>query len=475
MFKTFSKIVVVMSKTLGLFGSPAPIAPLLSKVNHPCVDFCISSYNVDGLSAETYHSRERCSEISRLIINKSPDVIFLQEVTPESIDQYTHLLGQQGYNLVSPQKQVLASYFTVAFSKLIGDCKRLSFPDFARSNMGRDVLSYELIINNRNTQFLSSHLESLADGGEARKAQMEYMLELIDSFPGPSVMAGDLNIRKKEADSLMVKLKKKAKDKKTDLKIFDCWEAMGKDENSKNTWVFPDPGLNYIQARYDRMYCNGKHIRITEFSLIGNEVMPAPISTTPSDHFGLIARFIIEKNDAVDDQQAITDTSCSTSEVLKSSSSKEVSRDPNTSSEEVSESIHSTTTTTAKKPKAQSPKKTTEKAKRKHTDMLNLDDGITADTGVEEEKAKRRLVRAAAATKRLLKSENNENVPIEDSSPDIAVVETSSKIVSKKVPRDSKPSEEERILALKKKEAFNEDDSVIDLTSDTSPVEKKKR
>ena len=223
------------------------------------------------------------------------------------------------------------------------------------------------------------------------------------------------------------------------------------------------------------MYCNGKHIRITEFSLIGNEVMPAPISTTPSDHFGLIARFIIEKNDAVDDQQAITDTSCSTSEVLKSSSSKEVSRDPNTSSEEVSESIHSTTTTTAKKPKAQSPKKTTEKAKRKHTDMLNLDDGITADTGVEEEKAKRRLVRAAAATKRLLKSENNENVPIEDSSPDIAVVETSSKIVSKKVPRDSKPSEEERILALKKKEAFNEDDSVIDLTSDTSPVEKKKR
>lgn len=475
MYKTFSKVVGVMSKTLGLFGSPAPIAPLLSKVNHPCVDFCISSYNVDGLSAEIHHSRERCSEISRLIINKSPDVIFLQEVTPESIDQYTHLLGQQGYNLVSPQNQVLASYFTVAFSKLNGDCKRLSFPDFARSNMGRDVLSYEIIINNRNTQFLSSHLESLADGGEVRKAQMEYMLELIDGFAGPSVMAGDLNIRNKEAESLIVKLKKKAKDRKTDFKIFDCWESMGKSENSKNTWVFPDPALKHIQARYDRMYCNGKHVKITEFSLIGKEVMPAPISTTPSDHFGLIARFIIENNDDVDEQQAITDTSCSTSEIVKSSSSKEASRDPNTSSEEVSESIDSPTTTTAKKPKAQSPKKTTEKAKRKHTDVSNLDNGITADTGVEEEKAKRRLVRAAAATKRLLKSENNEIALIENSSPDIAVVETSSNTVSKKVPRKSKPSDEEKILASKKKEISNEDDSVIDLTSDTSPVEKKKR
>jgi hypothetical protein len=274
---------------------------------------------------------------------------------------------------------------------------------------------------------------------------------------------------------LIVKLKKKAKDRKTDFKIFDCWESMGKNENSKNTWVFPDPALKHIQARYDRMYCNGKHIKITEFSLIGKEVMPPPISTTPSDHFGMIARFIIEKNDDVDDQQAITDTSCSTSEVVQSSSSKEASRDPNTSSEDVSESIDSPTTTTAKKPKAQSSKKTTEKAKRKHTDVSNLDDGTTGDTGVEEEKAKRRLVRAAAATKRLLKSEHNENTPIENSCPDIAVVETSSKTVSKKVPRNSRSIEEEQMLALKKKETLNEDDTVIDLTSDTSPVEKKKR
>ena len=460
-----------MSKTLGLLGSPAPIAPLWSKVNHPCVDFCISSYNVDGLSAEIHHSRERCSEISQLIMSKNPDIIFLQEVTPQSIDQYEHLLGQQGYNLVSPQNQVLASYFTVAFSKLNGHCKRFRFPDFARSDMGRDVLSYEVIINNRRTQFLSSHLESLAHGGEVRKAQMEYMLELIDNFQGPSVMAGDLNIRKKEAESLIVKLKKKAKDRKTDFKIFDCWESMGKDENSKNTWVFPDPALKHIQARYDRMYCNRKNIKVTEFSLIGKEVMPAPISTTPSDHFGLIARFIIEKNDGVDDQQAIVDASCSNSEVVQSSSNKEANSDPKTSSEEVSESIDSPTNTTAKKSKSQSPEKTTEKAKRKHTDVSNLDNGITE----EEEKAKRRLVRAAAATKRLLKSENNENAQIENSRPDIAVVKGSTSIVSKRTPRNSKSTEEEEVLALKKKEIFNDDDSVIDLTSDTSPVEKKKR
>ena len=414
------KFVYAIGRTLGFFGrtlgfidSPATTPAPLSKISHSCVDFCISSYNVDGLSTDIDHCRERCSVISRLIIDKSPDLIFLQEVTMETINQYTKLFGTRGYNLVSPINKGTAFYFTAAFSKLNGHCKRLDFRDSAQSVMGRDILSYEIIINNRRTQFLSSHLESLADGGDVRKAQLECLLELIDSNAGPGVVAGDLNIRQKEADSLMTQFKKKAKVNQKDFKIFDCWESMGKDPNCKNTWVHPDPSLKHIQARYDRIYCNGKFIKPIEFSLFGKEVMPPPVSKTPSDHFGMIARFVIDNDDDVSGDASISDDPCFTAAIVESSSDRTANQAPDTIADwgasEITDSL--VAASTAKKARAQSPKRKTVGAKRKNTDDGKVSDGDTADTELLEEKAKRRLAREAAATKRLLKNNNIYIVP----------------------------------------------------------------
>ena len=472
---TLMKFIPATGRTLGFIGflatTPAPLAvpatipALMSKISHSCVDFCISSYNVDGLSTDIDHSRERCNAVSRLIIDKNPDLIFLQEVTAETINHYTKLFGTEGYNLVSPKDKGTAFYFTVAFSKLNGLCKRLDFRDSAQSGMGRDILSYELIINNRRTQFLSSHLESLADGGEVRKAQLEFMLERIDGVAGPAVVAGDFNIRQKEADSLMSLFKKKAKVNRKDFKIYDCWESMGKDPNFKNTWVHPDPSLKHIQARYDRIYCNGKFIKTTEFSLIGKEEMPPPVSTTPSDHFGMIARFVIEKNEDVSNDVCISDDPCITAAVVESSSDKVANQAPNTITEGASESIDSPIAGTAKKARAQSPKRKTEGVKRKNTDDVKISDGDTADTELLEEKAKRRLVREAAATKRLLKSDINVNVPIIEDISVSAALRVSPKAVAKS-------GEKEKQIAVKRKEMCNDDD-VIDLSLDMSPEDKK--
>ena len=235
------KFVYAIGRTLGFFGrtlgfidSPATTPAPLSKISHSCVDFCISSYNVDG-NSNRVHSTRRCIAISRSIIDKSPDLIFLQEVDEKILKLYKIIFWTQGYNLVSPLNESRSFYSTVAFSKLNGHCKRLDFRDSAQSVMGRDILSYEIIINNRRTQFLSSHLEGITNGGVVRKAQLECLLELIDSNAGPAVVAGDLNIRQKEANSLMSKFKKKAKVNQKDFKILDCWESMGKDPNCKNT------------------------------------------------------------------------------------------------------------------------------------------------------------------------------------------------------------------------------------------------
>lgn len=267
--------------------------------SHNCASFRIASYNVDGLSDNVIYASERCKEISKLICSELPDLIFFQEGTIETTRIYSTLLGKNGYNLVSPQLLVESPYFTLAFSKVGGTCQRLHFKGAARSEMGRDILSYEVVINNRATRFLSSHLESLADGQQTRTAQLEMMLDSIADFDGPSIVAGDLNIRNKEAEQVLNKMKKKSKDKNVPFQIFDCWESLGRNEKTKNTWVHSDPSLSHIQARYDRIYCNGHFIRAIDFKLIGKDRMPAPVYTTPSDHFGMIVHFVIDEDVAI--------------------------------------------------------------------------------------------------------------------------------------------------------------------------------
>jgi uncharacterized protein YxeA len=104
--------------------------------------------------------------------------------------------------------------------------------------------------------------------------------------------------------------------------VLDCWEATGSKEALKYTWTHPDPDKKYIRARYDRVYVkisssssfsnssstisssisaslpynNGSPslcLTPIEFHLVCTHIMPPPVSTTPSDHFGIFVRFVV--------------------------------------------------------------------------------------------------------------------------------------------------------------------------------------
>lgn len=263
--------------------------------NHDCEEFSIISYNVNGLSDEYSYVAERCREISRLVSKESPDVIFFQETTNETCLLYSSFLRPYGYHLISSQQSVQSTIFTVAFSRHIGVCHRAKFDGAATSVMGRDLLKYELLINNRKCLFLSGHLESLAEYSKIRVAQLEEALDVIGKFEGPAILVGDLNIRSKEADGILKRLKKKFKDCAELFRIVDCWEFLGKVDVNKNTWICAEQSLSHIQARYDRMYCNCSFITPVEFRLIGKDIMLSPVLTTPSDHFGIYVKFTVEK------------------------------------------------------------------------------------------------------------------------------------------------------------------------------------
>jgi exonuclease III len=270
--------------------------------SHNCAIFRVASYNVNGFSRE--HILERCVEVTKLVCNEQPDLIFFQEGTVESTQMYSLLLGLNGYKLVSPQPLVEGQCFTLAFSKVSGKCQRLNFKGSARSRMKRDILSYEVVINNRATRFLSSHLESLSPNKDIRTAQLEMMLDLSEDFDGPSIVAGDLNIRNDEAEQVLNEMEEKSKVKNVPFQIFDCWESLGRNEKTKITWVHAEPSLSHIQARFDRIYCNGHFITAIDFKLIGKDRMPAPVYTTPSDHFGMVAHFVIEDGASVIESMA---------------------------------------------------------------------------------------------------------------------------------------------------------------------------
>jgi endonuclease/exonuclease/phosphatase family metal-dependent hydrolase len=385
--------------------------------SHNCASFRVASYNVDGLSDNVMHATERCKEISRLVCNELPDLIFFQEGTVETTRIYSTLLGKNGYNLVSPQQLVESPYFTLAFSKVSGTCQRLHFKGPAHSEMGRDILSYEVVINNRATRFLSSHLESLADYKDTRTAQLEMMLDLITDFDGPSIVAGDLNIRNKEAEQVLNKMKKKSKEKNVPFQLFDCWESLGRNEKMKNTWIHGDPSLSHIQARYDRIYCNGHFIRATDFKLIGTDHMPAPVYTTPSDHFGMIAQFVIEEG-ASESGSASDSLQIRTSNESESSSS---------SNDKVATSfVSSTGDNVQEKPDAagiqpvdQTPRKTdsktdissleaAEESKKRKLSFPTERDGD--DGSGDSERNSRRRIMAQAASRRLLSLNNPDSI-----------------------------------------------------------------
>jgi hypothetical protein len=70
-------------------------------------------------------------------------------------------------------------------------------------------------------------------------------------------------------------------------------------------------------CRFDRIYLNNKSIRVCNFKTIGDIELREPISTTPSDHYGIVAKFDISKGKVNSNQHS----SLSTPSLLPSSSS----------------------------------------------------------------------------------------------------------------------------------------------------------
>ncbi|KAH7660418.1 Tdp2 protein [Aphelenchoides avenae] len=177
-----------------------------------------------------------------------------------------------------------AEYFTVILVSRNIRIEKEEVVPFPNSRMGRTMQIIEGKWHNLKLNLINTHLESMADFSNERKAQFfDCMRKLGNYATDPnslSVLAGDLNIRDHEACLSTVS---------------DAWEAAGSSKKTEFTWDLVKNDNHAVangfkpRKRFDRVYFSGPYQHL-DFSLLGTQRIRSTLCF-PSDHFAVCTRF----------------------------------------------------------------------------------------------------------------------------------------------------------------------------------------
>jgi endonuclease/exonuclease/phosphatase family metal-dependent hydrolase len=232
------------------------------------------SWNLDGL--DTRYIDQRTEAACRIILERVPDVVFLQEVTRRSF--FAHIrpwMQGVGYHASPPNLTSKSSYGCMMFTRPPIEVRSTTREPFATTQMGRSLIRTTVRWGGHELLLLTAHLESLRDGAPERIQQRDVVLDALASHNGPAVFAGDTNLRDSEVAGLDIR---------------DAWELLGAPPQTRftfDTLTIPNKrGRN--RARYDRVFLNDHPgWRPTGLFFLGMEAVPGTGGLFPSDHAGL--------------------------------------------------------------------------------------------------------------------------------------------------------------------------------------------
>ncbi|KAJ8761821.1 hypothetical protein K2173_004670 [Erythroxylum novogranatense] len=261
----------------------------------------ILSYNV--WFREDLELHKRMKALGDLIQLHSPDIINLQEVTPNIYDIFRQSGWWEVYGC-SVSKDVADSrpYFCMQLSKL--PVKSFSSFSFANSIMGRELCITEVEIEGKNPLIVATcHLESPCPAPPTwdqmfSKERVDQAKEAIDLLKKNNnvIFGGDMNW-----------------DDKLDgqFPLPDGWvDAWAQLRPGDNGWTYDTKsnqmlsGNRTLQKRLDRFVCKLHDFQIDEIKMIGKEAIPGlayikekkvrkevkmlELPVLPSDHYGLL-------------------------------------------------------------------------------------------------------------------------------------------------------------------------------------------
>ncbi|XP_072038471.1 tyrosyl-DNA phosphodiesterase 2-like [Amphiura filiformis] len=255
--------------------------------------FSLMTWNTAGLDHEPDELREctlaQCEEVKMY----SPDVVYLQEVTPSTCGLLRSTL--QDYKMIPATE---GRYFTAILLKN-SSVQHLSgsIETFFGSKQGRQLQTVRAKCADAELTLMCSHLESQGKSAGERVRQLKTVFERIAEASSNSavIFGGDLNLRDKEV----------TKAGGLPNGVFDIWSLCGEPPDAEFTW---DPTQNdklefpfkmTAKCRFDRLYlkqgtASGLKVVPERFMLVGKKRLPV-CETFPSDHWGIVCDFKVEE------------------------------------------------------------------------------------------------------------------------------------------------------------------------------------
>ena len=252
-------------------------------------EFLFITWNIDGLDAKNLVLRTEA--VCKIIEDIKADVVFLQEVVPESETIIRDKMSKN-YMVLNAQtwNGFQAKYFVVTLVRKAEDVQLQSHQsiDFKLTVMTRNMLIAKITVNGVTTHFINTHLESTKDFAQNRMHQFEEIHAFVSNLPKNEavVVAGDLNMRDEELAGFGG----------LPPEWIDAWEATGKKKECQFTWdMLRNDNLEMNskwkpRCRFDRVLLrDSKPSRVipSSFNLIGIQRLK-PHVCFPSDHWGIL-------------------------------------------------------------------------------------------------------------------------------------------------------------------------------------------
>jgi endonuclease/exonuclease/phosphatase family metal-dependent hydrolase len=217
---------------------------------------------------------ERCAALLVELARRRPDVIALQEVTPELLALLTASPWvRAGYQL--SDVELWQGYDVVLLSRLpIRQLSVLELP----TQMGRRLLVAELACG---LVVGTVHLESMQQSTQARARQLRLIQPYLASLGADVVLAGDMNFQPSDALETAA----------IDPSFVDVWPAVRPDDPGYTADSEANPMRYQLkpklsQKRIDRVFLRGTTWRPSGIELVGTTPIDVD-GTFVSDHFGL--------------------------------------------------------------------------------------------------------------------------------------------------------------------------------------------
>ena len=140
------------------------------------------------LHANVYSNNTEYERLVDLVAAESPDMIFLQEMTPEWVAGLASLLEDYPYAYAEPR---IDNFGIAAFSKIPFD----SIQHIESPPLGYPTILATIIINGKQLSIISSHPTNPLGQKmyDARNEQLQSIAGLVDQLAGEVILLGDLN------------------------------------------------------------------------------------------------------------------------------------------------------------------------------------------------------------------------------------------------------------------------------------------